>query len=155
MALLTPWPSIRQALLRQLRSNLVLKAGLSGDWSEGFAPQKTVYPLGVISLHYAPQMYDWTGRVSFIGVDVFVFSKDQGEAASLYQLVFSTLQDARLDLPTGLTSLQCRNTSDISLQDVDTEGKAIYQVGGVFEVRVAQSNPALSTITFTADSTIA
>ena len=154
MALLTPWPSIRQALIRQLRSNLVLAAGLSGDWSEGFAPQGTDYPLGVIALQYAPSAYDWSGRVVFVGVSVFVFAKTSGEAASLYQLAFTTLQDARLTL-TGQTSLQCRQTSDISLQDVDAEGKAIYQAGGVFEVRVAQSNPALRTLTFTADMTVA
>jgi hypothetical protein len=154
MPLVTPWPSVRQALIRQLRSNLVLAAGLSGDWSEGFAPPKTLYPLGVLSLHYAPSFYDWSGRVTFVGVDVFVFAKTSAEAASLYALAFGTLQDARLVL-TGQTSLQCRQTSDISLQDVDTEGKPVYQTGGVFEVRIAQSNPTLSTLVVTVDSTIA
>lgn len=154
MSLLTPWPSVRQALVRQLRSNLVLEAGLPGDWSEGFAPQKTEYPLGVFALHYAPLMYDWSGVVTMIGVDVFVFSKDQGEAASLDQLVFTTLQDARLFV-TGQISLMCRRTSSFSLQDVDTEGKAVYQVGGVYEIRVAQSNPSLRTFSFTADATLA
>ena len=153
MGLVTPWPSVRQALVRHLRSNLVLAASLPGDWSEGFAPQKTDYPLGVYALHYAPSAYDWSGRVVFLGVDVVIFSKDQGEAASLYSLVFSTLQDAKLTL-TGQTSLQCRQTSDISLQDVDAEGKAIYETGGVFEVRVAQSTATLATLTVTADSTI-
>lgn len=154
MALLTPWPSVRQAIIRHLRSNLVLAAGLSGDWSEGFAPQGTAYPLGTINLQYAPSAYDWSGRVVFVGVSVFIFAKDSGEAASLYQLAFTSLQDARLTL-TGQTSLQCRQTSDISLTDVDSEGKAVYQVGGVFEVRVAQSNPSLRTLTFTADATVA
>lgn len=154
MALVTPWPSVRQALIRQLRANLVLASSLTGDWSEGFAPEDTVYPLGVISLHFSPSFYDWSGRVVILGVDVVVFSKTQGEAASLDALVFTTLQDARLSL-TGQTSLMCRRMSDISLQDVDTEGKAVYEVGGVYEVRVAQSNPTLGTLTFTADSTIA
>jgi len=153
MALVTPWPSIRQALLRLLRANLVLKASLLGGWAEGFAPEETAWPRGLISLHYAPSFYDSTGRVAFIGADVLIFSKDQGEAASLYQLAFTTLQDARLTLA-GQTSLQCRQTSDISLQDVDAEGNAVYEVGGVFEIRVAQSNPTLSTLVFTADSTI-
>lgn len=153
-ALVPPWPSIRQAFIRLLRSNLVLEAGLPGDWSEGFAPQDTDYPLGVLSLHYLPSFYDWTGRTAFVGVDVVIFAKDQGEAASLYQLTFNTLQDARLTL-TGQTSLKCRQSSDIALSDVDTEGKAIYEVGGVFEVWVAQSNPSLGSLVFTADSTIA
>lgn len=150
---LPPWPSVRQAFLQQLRSNLVLKAGLPGDWSEGFAPQDTAYPLGIVALHYAPSFPDTTGRVAFIGVDVFVFAKTSGEAASLYQLAFTSLNNTKLTLA-GQTSLQCRETSSISLQDVDTEGKAVYQVGGVYEVRVAQSNPTLLTLTFTADSTI-
>ena len=154
MPLVTPWPSIRQALIRQLRSNLVLAEGLPGDWSEGFAPQKTPYPLGVVYLHYAPSVPDTTGRVIFVGAGVVIFAKDPGVAASLYQLAFTSLQDARLTM-TGQTSLQCRQVSDISLTDVDSEGKAVYQVGGVFEVRVAQSNPALRTLTFTADATVA
>ena len=154
MALVTPWPSVRQALVQRLRSNLVLQAGLPGDWSEGFAPQKTEYPLGVFALHYAPMLYDWSGVVTVLGVDVFVFSKDQGQAASLDQLVFTTLQDARLNV-TGQTSLTCRRSSSFSLQDVDTEGKAVYEVGGVYEIRVAQSNPTIASITFTADATLA
>jgi len=152
--LVSPWPSVRQALIRQLRSNFVLAAELLGDWSEGFAPQKTSYPLGVLSLHYAPSMYDWSGVVTIIGVDVFVYAKDQGQAASLDQLVFSTLQDAAL-VVTGQTSLMCRRSSSISLQDVDAEGKAVYQTGGVYEIRVAQTNPTLRAISFTVDSTIA
>jgi hypothetical protein len=127
---------------------------LLGDWSEGFAPQKTPYPLGVISLHYDPSFYDWTGRTVIIGVDVMIFSKTQDEAASLYSLAFTSLQDAKLTLA-GQTSLSCRQTSDISLQDVDTEGKAVYEVGGIFEVRVAQTSPTLSVLTFTADMTVA
>lgn len=153
MGLVTPWPSYRQALIRQLRSNLVLKDALLGDWSEGFAPQETVYPLGVISLHFAPAEYDWTGVVTIIGFDVFVFSKDSGEAASLDQLVFDTLQDARL-YPTGQTSLACRRTSSISLTDLDGQGQAIWQLGGTWQGITAQSNPVLRKLPFTIDATI-
>ena len=159
MALVTPWPSYRQAVLRQLRSNLVLKAELPGDWSEGFAPQGTPsdpvrYPLGVISLHYAPAEYDWTGMVTVIGFDVFVFSKkDIGEADRLDQLVFDTLQDARL-YPTGQTSLTCRRTSSISLTDEDAAGNAVWQVGGTWQALTAQSNPTLRSLPFTIDATI-
>jgi len=153
MALVTPWPSYRQAIIRQLRSNLVLKDALVGDWSEGFAPQTTAYPLGVISLHYAPAEYDWTGMVTVIGFDVFVFSKDSGEAASLDQLVFDTLQDAKL-YPTGQTSLTCRRTSSISLTDNDAQGVAVWQLGGTYQGITAQSNPTLRTLNFTIDATI-
>lgn len=153
MALVTPWPSFRQALVQRLRSNLVLKDQLPGDWSEGFAPQTTEYPLGVYSLHYAPAEYDWTGMVTILGFDVFVFSKDQGEAASLDQLVFDTLQDARL-YPTGQTSLTCRRTSSLSLTDVDSQGQAIFQMGGTWQAITAQSNPRLRTLPFTIDLTV-
>ena len=140
MTLVTPWPSVRQALMRQLRANLVLKDLLLGDWSEGLAPETTPFPRGIIALHYAPSFYDWTGAVTELGVDVFVFSRDTGEAASLDQLVFTTLQDAKL-VVTGQTSLTCRRISSLSLVDDDAEGKAVYQAGGVYEVWVAQSNP--------------
>ena len=153
MALVTPWPSYRQALIRQLRSNLVLKDALLGDWSEGFAPQETDYPLGVISLHFAPAEYDWTGMVTIIGFDVFVFAKSSGEAASLDQLVFDTLQDARL-YPAGQTSLTCRRTSSISLTDLDAQGNAIWQLGGTWQGITAQSNPAPRTLPFTIDADI-
>jgi len=154
MALVTPWPSYRQALIRQLRQNLVLKDALSGDWSEGFAPQLTPYPLGVIALHFAPAEYDWTGMVTIIGFDVFVFSKVSfAEADSLDKLVFGTLQDAKL-YPTGQTSLTCRRTSSISLADEDAQGVAVWQVGGTWQAVTAQSNPTLQTLPFTIDSTI-
>jgi len=153
MALVTPWPSYRQALLRQLRSNLVLKDELLGDWSEGFAPQETAYPLGVLSLHFAPAEYDWTGMVTIIGFDVFVFAKDTGQAARLDQLVFDTLQDAKL-YPTGQTSLTCRRTSSISLTDLDAQGDAIWQLGGTWQGITAQSNPTLRTLPFTIDADI-
>ena len=154
MALVIPWPSVRQSLMRRLRANLVLADQMLGDWSEGMAPEGTAFPRGILQLHYAPALYDWTGVVNIVGVDVLVFSKTQGEAASLFQSVFTTLQDQRLTV-TGQTSLSCRFSSSLSLQDVDAQGKPIYEVGGVLEVRVAQSNPALRSLVFTADSDIA
>jgi hypothetical protein len=154
MPLVTPWPSVRQALIRTLRSNLVLAAELPGDWGEGFDPQDATYPLGVIALHYDPVMYDWTGQVALVGVDVLVFSKSTGEASRLAQLAYTSLHDARLNV-SGQTSLSCRFGSGISLPDVDKEGKAVYAEGGVYEVRVAQSNPQLRTLAVTLDSTIA
>jgi len=133
---------------------LVLEGQLPGEWSEGFAPKGTAFPRGILQLHYAPALYDWTGVVNILGVDVLIFSKTAGEAASLFQSAYTTLQDQRLTV-TGQTSLSCRFSSSISLQDVDAEGKPIFEVGGVLEVRVAQSNPALMSLIFTADSDIA
>jgi len=154
MALVVPWPSFRQAVIRQLRSNLVLKASLPGGWSEAVAPPSTEHPLGVISLHYAPADYDWTGVTTIIGFDVFIFAKDSGQAASLDQLVFDTLQDARLT-PTGQTSLTCRRVSTISLTDEDAEGASIWQLGGIWQAITVQSNPSLQSLSFTVDSDIA
>ena len=154
MALVTPWPTVRQALIRQLRANLVLKDALLGDWAEGIAPEGTVFPRGILSLHYAPSFYDWTGVTVVLGVDAFVFSRDPGEAASLDQLVFTTLQDAKL-IVTGQTSLTCRRISSLSLVDDDEKGQAVYQAGGVYEVWVAQSNPQNTSLSFTGDMTVA
>lgn len=153
MPLVTPWPSVRQALIRALRANLVLAAEVA-DWGEGFDPQDADYPLGVLSLHYDPVMLDWSGQVALVGVDVIVFSKNLGDASRLAQLVFTTLNRAALDV-TGQTSLSCVLLSGISIPDVDKEGKDIYGEGGVYEVRVAQSNPSLRTFSVTLDSTIA
>lgn len=153
MALVDPWPSFRQALVRQLRSNLVLEDELPGGWSEGVAPQGTDFPRGVYQLHFAPMEYDWTGVVTLIGFDVVVFSKDQGEAGSLSLLVFTTLQDAMLDVA-GQTILSCRRTGPISLADVDAEGNTIFEMGGTYAARTAQSNPSNQSITVTLTSTI-
>lgn len=152
--MVSPWPSVRQALIRQLRANVPLSAALKGDWSEGFAPQQTAYPLGIIALAYQPVDYDWTGQVAIFGVDVSVYSKDQGEAASLDQLVFATLQDAPLAV-TGQTSLRCRLVSGRSLVELDEEGRAIFRTGGLYEVWASQEKPAARTLTFTLDVSVA
>jgi len=124
------------------------------DWSEGFAPEGAGFPRGIFQLHYAPALLDWTGVVNILGVDVLVFSKTQGEAASLDQLVFTTLTSQRLAV-TGQTFLSIKKASSLSLQDVDEQGKPIYEVGGVYEISVAQSNPAVRSLIFDADSDIA
>jgi hypothetical protein len=98
-------------------------------------------------------MQDWSGVVNVLGVDALIFAKTQEEAASLFSLVYTTLNMQRLTV-TGQTSLSCRFTSFISMQDEDAQGKPIYEVGGVLEVTTAQSNPALKSIVFTGDSDI-
>jgi hypothetical protein len=155
VALIDPWQPVRQALVQRLRANLVLATSLTGDWSEGAAPPTTRYPLGVYSLVPSPSLYDWSGVVHDLLVDIVVFERDEGEAARLDQLVFTTLQDARLAFSvTGLTSLGCRRTGIITLQGVDDQGQAIFEVGGTWRIRVSQSNPASQTLSVTGDSTI-
>jgi hypothetical protein len=154
ITLVDPWLYIRQALFRALRSNLVLKDELLGDWSESVAPQGTPFPRGVIQLHYSPFEYDWSGFVSISGVDVGVFAKTQGEAARLNQLVFTTLQDARLDVA-GQTSLTCRRVSSFSLEEAAPDGtESVFQQGGIYAVLAPQSNPTLRTLSTTLTSTI-
>jgi len=100
-------------------------------------------------------LYDWTGVVNILGVDVLIFAKKKGDADSIFQSAFTTLQDQRLTV-SGQTSLSCRfSDSSIALQDEDAQGQPIYEVGGVLEIRVSQSNPALRSLIFSADSDIA
>lgn len=149
-----PWPYVRQALIRQLRSNLVLKDELLGDWNEGVAPKDTAFPRGIIQLHYAPIEYDWTGFVAICGVDVGVFSKSKSEADRLNQLVFTTLQDAVLSVA-GQTSLTCRRVSSFHLTDPAPEGtETVFQEGGIYSILAPQTNPRLRTLAVTMTSTI-
>ena len=154
VGLVDPWPYVRQALIRALRSNLVLKDELLGDWSESVAPQGTPFPRGTLQLHYSPNEYDWTGFVTICGVDVVVSAKTQRQAASLHQLAFTTLQDARLDVA-GQTSLTCRNVSNFSFEDPAPDGtEAVWQAGGIYSVLAPQSNPQNRSLTVSMTSTI-
>lgn len=155
IALVDPWQYVRQALVRQLRSNLVLKEALLGDWSESVAPQGTDFPRGIFQLHYSPFEYDWSGFVSISGVDVSVFSKDQGEAASLDQLVFATLQDAVL-VVAGQTSLTCRRVSSFAIEDPAPDGtESVWIKGGIYSILAPQTNPAARSLSLPLTSTIA
>lgn len=155
VGLVDPWPYVRQALIRTLRSNLVLKDALQGDWSEGVAPTDTPFPRGIIQLHYSPFEYDWTGFVALCGVDVAVFAKSKDQADSLNQLVFSTLQDAQLDVA-GQTSLTCRRVSSFHLTDPAPEGtETTFEEGGVYGILTQQSNPRPRSLAVTMTSTIA
>jgi hypothetical protein len=152
--LIAPLQPVRQAILRALRANLVLKAALPGDWSEGAAPPKTARPLGVIALVPSPALYDWTGVIYDLVVDVAVFSEDAGEAASLDQLVFTTLQGTRLAV-TGLTSLSVQRLGVLALEDVDEKGTSVFMAGASWRIRVSQSNPVAQSLVVTVNSTIA
>lgn len=154
MALVSPWPSYRQALIRQLRSNLVLKDLLLGDWSNGVAPQDTPFPRGVIQLHYGPIERDWTGFTALLGFDAVVFAKEQGEAARLAQLVFTSLQNVKLDV-TGQTSLSCLFVSTFDVTEAAPDGTdTVYAPGAIYAVQTAQSNPVNRTVSVTMTSTI-
>lgn len=154
VGLVDPWVYVRQALVRALRSNLVLEDALPGGWSESVAPSDTPFPRGVYQLQYQPFEYDWTGFVALCGVTIGVFAKSQGDAASINQLVFTTLQDARLQVA-GQTSLTCRRVSTFSLIDPAPEGtETTFEEGGVYSILAPQSNPVRRTLAGTLTSTI-
>lgn len=154
VAPVSPWPSIRQAVIRQLRSNLVLKDLLTGDWSDGVAPVSTPFPRGIVQLHYAPVERDWTGFVAISGFDVVVFSEDRSEADSLAQLVFTSLNNVGLTVA-GQTSLSCLFVSSYDVTEPAPEGtKTVFAPGAIYAVLTAQSNPTARTLTTTITSTI-
>jgi hypothetical protein len=144
---------IRIALVQQLRSSKPLMAAIKGNVNHGFAPQNTPYPFLVYSLHYAPNLYSWGGVLTEAGFDVVAFSYDEGEATSIAQLVFATLQDQLL-VVTGQTSLKSRLTSYIDLSDVDDTGTRYFSRGGVYEFWTTQELPVARSFTFTGDADI-
>lgn len=129
---------LKQALVRTLRASATLKAALTGDIHEGFAPPKTRMPFLTYNIHYATSWYQWGSMVMEVGVDIFVFAENSVDADNIDALVFSTLQDAKLEV-SGQSTLICRRVSSMSLPDSNEEGKKIYQVGGIYEIWTDQS----------------
>jgi hypothetical protein len=130
---LTGIAPIKQALVQTLRDDSVLKAALTGGIHEALAPQRTVYPFLVYSLHYAPLDYIWGSVIQTVGIDVFVFARNSVEASNLDGLVLTTLHDAQLSV-SGQSTLICRRVASVSFPDVDEEGNRIFQAGGTYEI---------------------
>jgi len=124
---------VKQALVQTLRAAPALKAALIGGIHEGVAAQSTKYPFLTYQVHYAPYDYLWGSVMHYVGIDVFVWATNSVEANNLDALVAAALHDASLSVSEQST-LICRRVSDLSLQDVDEEGKRIYQVGGTYEI---------------------
>lgn len=124
---------IEQALVQTLRASTALKAALLGGIHDGVAPEGTVEPWLVYSLHYAPYDFAWGSTTIRAGFDIFVFWTDQVGARNLDQLVMTTLHDAALSV-SGQSTLFCRRLQDVQEFDVNEEGKKVYQVGGVYEI---------------------
>lgn len=144
---LTTVAPIKQALVATLRANTALKSeqltgakhrAVSG-FHEGAAPRKVPYPFVTYTFFPTQYHYDSSGLMFVTAVDVSVFSENSVEANNLDALVFSTLQDANLlaILSPGVTeqtTLICHRVADISSDDVDEEGKKVYQVGGTYAI---------------------
>ena len=150
---LTGLNPIKQALVRHLRSDTALKAALTGDIHEGFAPPKTRFPLLTYTVHYAPHDYLWGSVINEVGFDVFVFAENSVEADNLDALVLNCLHDAELQVD-GQTTLICRRVSSLSLPDSNEEGTKIYQVGGIYEVQTDQPLPDHQRASFSADAVL-
>jgi len=130
MAPLTTSFPIKRALVQTMRAYTPLKAAISGVF-EGVAPEKVKYPFVVYNLVAAPYEWDWTGVMLETAFDIWAFSPNSVEANNIDALVVQAVHD--VDLPVdGQTTLICRRVSDLSSDDVDEEGKKVYQVGGTY-----------------------
>jgi len=126
-----------QAVVQTLRANPTLKAAVSGFY-EGMAPRGVRRPFVIYQVAYAPYQYDWTGVTLMVGMDVFVIAENSVDARNIDGLVQQALQNAALQV-TGQSTLICRRMADVVIPpDLDGEGKKIYQVGGTYEIWIAQ-----------------
>jgi hypothetical protein len=135
---LTTTAPIKQALVATLRANNTLRSAISGI-HEGAAPRKVPYPFVAYNFLPTAYNYDSTGLMFVTAADVYAFSYNSVEANTLDALVFTTLQDADLlavldDGVTEQTTLICHRVADISSDDVDEEGKKVYQIGGSYAI---------------------
>lgn len=136
MAITTSAP-IDQALVAKLRSNLTLKALVSG-FHEGFAPQRTAYPFITYHTQYAPYEPVWGGELIEAGYVFMVWAENSVDAKDIDTLVAQTLHHAQLSV-SGQSSLLCKRVGDLKSYDVDEEGKKVYSVGGLYEVWTGQN----------------
>ncbi len=136
MAITTSAP-IDQALVVKLRSNLTLKALISGI-HEGIAPQGVDYPFLVYHTQYAPYEHVWGGEIIEAGYVVMAWAENSVDAKNIDTLTAQTLHHAQLSV-TGQSTLLCRRVSDLKSYDVDEEGKKVYSVGGLYEIWTGQN----------------
>jgi len=130
--------AIDQGLVRAVR-NASAYSSLNGIFP-GFAPEKVDYPFATYNRVASPYEDDWSNRTIIALYDVFVFARaDEVAAKELDQSIADALDGAQLTVD-GMTTLICRRISDApSFEDVDEEGKKIYQVGGSYEIWTDQS----------------
>jgi hypothetical protein len=133
MAYLTS-QNIWRALVAQLRSNVALRAALTGGIHEGLAPENVRYPYIVWTPAVAGVKEDtWNTRMIISLADVFVISRSSVEASNLDQSVLETLDGASLSVQ-GQASLICHRVADLRFVDQDEEGRLVYRIGGSYEI---------------------
>jgi len=126
--------NIWQAVVQEYRADAPLKASLVGGLHEGFAPEKTPYPLAVYIPVAMPYEDAWGSRLIIAVMDIKVFSRDSVEAGTLDESFARVLDGASLEV-TGQTTLICRRMGDIRMSpDLDEEGLKVYSAGGSYEI---------------------
>lgn len=129
--------NVKQALVVALRANNPLHSATSGIY-EGFAPAKATYPFVVYNMVFAPYDFAWGSATLRTAFDIVVFSENSVEANNLDALVIAAINNAEIAVA-GQSTLLCRRVADLSSQDVDQEGKKVYQVGGTYSIWTDQS----------------
>lgn len=123
---------IKQALVAALRANNTLKDSVSGFY-EGFAAPSKPYPFVVYNMVYAPYDFAWGSVILRTAFDVYVFGENSVDANNVDALISQTLHNADISV-SGQSTLICRRVGDLSSQDIDEEGKKVYQIGGTYEI---------------------
>jgi hypothetical protein len=121
-------------------NNVVTTGGtVDMKFYEGFAPSDTDYPFVVYSLVYAPYDFVWGAHTIRTAFDINVYSGNPVDANNIDALVLAALHDQDI-VVSGQSTLLCRRVGDLSSQDVDAEGKKIYQIGGTYEIWTHQAD---------------
>jgi hypothetical protein len=125
---------IKRGIVRTVRSSGPLKAALVGGIHEKFAPGKIAYPFMVYDVVAAPYAPLWGSMVIVALVDMMVFALNGVDANNVDQLIFNVFDGTQINVD-GQTTLICRRVADLpGGPDVDSEGKKIYQIGGMYEI---------------------
>ena len=121
-----------------MRANTPLQTAVTGFY-EGFAPGNKAYPIVVYNLVFAPYDFAWGSVTIRTAFDVSAFHPNPVDANNIDALVSTVLHNAELSV-SGQSTLLCRRVADLSNQDVDEEGKKVYQIGGTYEIWTHQAD---------------
>ena len=147
MAATTGIGPIKQAFVRALRDNQSLKDLVGSDGiNEGTNPRGSDYPFVLYNVIYSTREWDSTSVMMQVEIDVWSYSDNSVDAASVDQLVADSLEEVDLndfiEGSSGQTSLLCRRYGDLSSLDVDGAGNRIYRVGGLYRIWTDQARTA-------------
>jgi hypothetical protein len=125
---------IKRAVVQHFRGDAPLKAFFTGGFHEAFAPENVRTPFLVYNFVVAPYSDTWGSRLIVALVDVFSLSEKPVAANNGDQLILNSLDGAELTVD-GQSTLICRRAGDLPVPpSLDSEGKKIYQIGGMYEI---------------------